>query len=126
VRRRLGFWAVIAFLEAGCAAHTATRQPAVGDQTDVWVAQHIVPHLLQGTSITDLSRDRLTHPELAQLPAHLQQRDQAHAAQLIDWLAERGLAPTAIVISGAIPCGAATWNGCPPSRAPPWTRPSSR
>jgi uncharacterized protein (DUF305 family) len=53
----------------------------------------MVPHLLQDTSIADLSRDRLTQPALAQLADRVQQRDQAHAAQLLDWLAQRGLAP---------------------------------
>jgi uncharacterized protein (DUF305 family) len=84
---------VITFLAAGCAAPAATYQPPVNEQTDVWFAQHIVPHLLQDTSIADLSRDRLTHPALARLADHLEQRDQAHAAQLIDWLGRRGLAP---------------------------------
>jgi uncharacterized protein (DUF305 family) len=84
---------VIAFLAAGCAAPAATHQPTVRDQTDVWFAQHMVPHLLQDTSIAYLSRDRLTHPELARLADRLQGRDQAHAAQLVDWLAWRGLAP---------------------------------
>lgn len=92
MQRRLGCWVVIAFLAAGCAA-PATRQPTVSDQTDVWFAQHMVPHLLQNTSIAYLSRDRLSHPELTRLADRMQRRDQAHAAQLVDWLARRGLAP---------------------------------
>ena len=93
VRPKLGFWLGVAFLAAGCTAPAATPPPTVTEQTDVWFAQHLVPHLLQDTSIADLSHDRLTHPALAQLADRLQQRDQAYAAQVIDWLARRGLAP---------------------------------
>jgi hypothetical protein len=31
----------------------------------MWFAQHMVPHLLQDTSIAYLTRDRLTDPALA-------------------------------------------------------------
>jgi uncharacterized protein (DUF305 family) len=93
VRRRLGFWLGIAVLATACAAPAATPEPTVSEQTDVWFAQHMVPHLLQDTSIADRSRDRLTDPELARLADRLQRRDRAQAAQLIDWLARRGLAP---------------------------------
>jgi uncharacterized protein (DUF305 family) len=84
---------VIAVLVAGCATPTANRQPTVNDQTDVWFAQHMVPHLLQDTSIASLSRDELTDPDLARLADGIHRRSQAQAAQLLEWLAERGLAP---------------------------------
>jgi uncharacterized protein (DUF305 family) len=56
-------------------------------------AQHMVPHLLQDTSIAYLSRDELTDPDLARLADRIHRRSQAQAAQLLEWLAERGLAP---------------------------------
>jgi uncharacterized protein (DUF305 family) len=92
VRQRLGSWVVITVLAAGCTTPDANRQP-VNDQTDVWFAQHIVPHLLQDTSIAFLIRDRLTDSELVQLAGRIHRRGQARAAQLLQWLAERGLAP---------------------------------
>jgi uncharacterized protein (DUF305 family) len=90
---RLGSWAVLAVLAAGCATTNASRQPTVNDQTDVWFAQHMVPHLLQDTSIASLTRARPTDPALVRLADRTHQRDQTHAAQLLEWLAERGLAP---------------------------------
>jgi uncharacterized protein (DUF305 family) len=93
VRQRLGNWLVITVLAAGCATSDANRQPMANDQTDVWFAQHMVPHLLQDTSIASLIRDRLTDPELVQLADRIHRRSQARAAQLLEWLAERGLAP---------------------------------
>jgi len=93
VRRRLGSWVVIAVLAAGCATPTVNRQPTVNDQTDVWFAQHMVPHLLQDASIASLTGIRLTDPELALLAGRTHRRSQAQAAQLLVWLAERGLAP---------------------------------
>jgi uncharacterized protein (DUF305 family) len=92
MRRRLGSWVALTVLVAGCAA-PATNQPTVDDQTDVWFAQHMVPHLLQDTSIASLTRDQLADPDLAQLADRLHRRSQAHAAKLVEWLAERGLAP---------------------------------
>jgi uncharacterized protein (DUF305 family) len=92
VRRRLGSWVVLAVLAAGCTAPDANHQP-VNDQTDVWFAQHMVPHLLQDTSIASLTRDRLADPTLARHADRIHRRSQAHAAQLLEWLAERGLAP---------------------------------
>jgi uncharacterized protein (DUF305 family) len=65
VRRRLGSWLVLAVLAAGCATPDPHHQQAVNDQTDVGFAQHMVPHLLQDTSIAYLTRDRLADPALA-------------------------------------------------------------
>jgi len=93
VRRRLGSWLVLAVLAAGCATPDPHHQPAVNDQTDVGFAQHMVPHLLQDTSIAYLTRDRLADPALARLASRIHRRGQTHAAQLLEWLAERGLAP---------------------------------
>jgi uncharacterized protein (DUF305 family) len=53
----------------------------------------MVPHLLQDTSIAYLTRDRLTDPALARLAGTIHRRGQARATWLIQWLAERGLAP---------------------------------
>ena len=93
MRRRLGSWVVLAVLAAGCATPDANHQPAVNDQTDVGFAQHMVPHLLQDTSIAYLTRDRLADPALARLASRIHRRGQADAAKLLEWLAERGLAP---------------------------------
>jgi uncharacterized protein (DUF305 family) len=93
VRPRLGSWVVIAVLAAGCATPTANHQPTLNDQTDVWFAQHMVPHLLQNTSIAYLTRARLTDPELVRVAGRIHRRDQLEAARLVEWLAERGLAP---------------------------------
>ena len=93
MRRRLGSWVVIAVLAAGCATPTANHQPTVNDQTDVWFAQHMVPHLLQDTSIASLTGVRLTDPALVRLAGSIHRRGQAQATQLLEWLAERGLAP---------------------------------
>jgi uncharacterized protein (DUF305 family) len=79
-------------MAAGCAAPTATQPPAK-DHTDVWFMQHMVPHLLQDTSIAYLTHDRLSEPELARLAVRIHRRGQAHVARLLGWLAERGLAP---------------------------------
>jgi uncharacterized protein (DUF305 family) len=83
---------VIAVLVAGCATSGA-NQPPPSDQTDVWFAQHMVPHLLQNTAIVNLAQDRITRPELAQLATTIDRQGQAHLAQLQEWLASRGLAP---------------------------------
>jgi uncharacterized protein (DUF305 family) len=92
VRRRLGSWVVIAVLAAGCAT-PAANQPPANDRTDVWFMQHMVPHLLQDTSITYLAPERLTDPELARLADRIHRRGQVHVGELQGWLAERGLAP---------------------------------
>jgi uncharacterized protein (DUF305 family) len=92
VRRRLAGWVVAGVLAAGCAAPDA-NQPVAGDQTDVWFAQHMVPHLRQTSSILDLARDRITRPELARLAGTIDRQGQANLAQLQEWLDRRGLAP---------------------------------
>jgi uncharacterized protein (DUF305 family) len=103
VRGRLGWWVAVALLAAGCAAgpRAATPAPAggpaaasaAGDQADVWFMQHMVPHLLQETAIATLTRDRIVHPELARLVDAVARRGRADVAQLVEWLAVRGLAP---------------------------------
>ncbi|MDF2744517.1 MAG: hypothetical protein K0S88_5894 [Actinomycetia bacterium] len=93
MRRRLGSWLVLAVLAAGCATPHASHQPTVNNQTDVWFAQHMVPHLLQDSSIAYLTRARLTDPELARVANRIHRRSQTQATQLLEWLAERGLAP---------------------------------
>jgi uncharacterized protein (DUF305 family) len=65
----------------------------VNDQTDVWFAQHMVPHLLQDTSIAYLTRARLSDPELVRVANRIHRRDQLEAVRLVEWLAERGLSP---------------------------------
>jgi len=92
VRRRLGCWVVIAVLAAGCATPEA-NQPTASDETDVWFMQHMVPHLLQTTSMVDMAHDRITRPELARLADSIDRQGQAHLQQLQGWLHQRGLAP---------------------------------
>ena len=91
--RRLGSWLILAVLAAGCAIPDASHQPTVNDQTDAWFAQHMVPHLLQDTSIAYLTRTRLTDPTLVRLANRIHRRGQAQATQLLEWLAQHGLAP---------------------------------
>ena len=79
-------------LAAGCATSDA-KKPPPDDETDVWFAQHMVPHLLQTTAILHQAQDRITRPELARLAATMDRQGQAHLAQLQEWLASRGLAP---------------------------------
>jgi uncharacterized protein (DUF305 family) len=83
---------VIAVLATGCATSDA-NQPPPSDHTDVWFAQHMVPHLLQTTAIVNLAHDRLSDPELARLATTIDRQGQAHLARLQEWLASRGLAP---------------------------------
>jgi uncharacterized protein (DUF305 family) len=92
VRQRLGYGAIIAVLAAGCAT-PEPYQPPANDETDVWFAQHMVPHLLQTTAVVDLARDRITRPELTRLADTIDRQGQAPLAQLQAWLASRGLAP---------------------------------
>ena len=91
--RRLGSWLLLAVLAAGCANPGSSPQPTVNDPTDVWFAQHMVPHLLQDTSIAYLTHARLTDPTLVRLANRINRRGQAQATQLLEWLAQRGLAP---------------------------------
>jgi hypothetical protein len=67
VRRRVGSWLILAVLVSGCATHRAGYQPTVNDQTDVWFAQHMVPHLLQTSAVVDLAGEQLTRPPQAGL-----------------------------------------------------------
>lgn len=83
---------MIVALVAGCATPDS-NQPTASDQADILFMQHMVPHLLQTTSIVDLARDRITRPELARLADSIDRQGQAHLQQLQGWLNERGLAP---------------------------------
>lgn len=69
----------LAVLAAGCASPDPSHQPTVNDPTDVWFAQHMVPHLLQDTSIAYLTRARLTDPALVRLANRVHRRGQAEA-----------------------------------------------
>jgi uncharacterized protein (DUF305 family) len=93
VGRRLASWLILAVLAAGCATPNPSHQPTVNDPTDVWFAQHMVPHLLQDTSIAYLTHTRLTDPTLVRLANRLDRHGAAQATQLLEWLAQRGLAP---------------------------------
>lgn len=92
MRRRLGWWLVVAVLAAGCSTSNA-NEGTPGDQTDVWFMQRMAGHLRQTTAILELAGDRVTHPELARLADTMSQRGQAHLQQLQGWLDSRGLAP---------------------------------
>jgi uncharacterized protein (DUF305 family) len=92
VRRRLGWWLLVALLAAGCTTSNA-NEGTPSDQTDVWFMQHMAGHLLQTTAIVDLAGDRITRPELARLADTMNQQGHAHLQQLEGWLASRGLAP---------------------------------
>ena len=83
---------MIVVLAAGCATPDS-NQPTASDQADILFMQHMVPHLLQTTSIVDLAHDRITRPELARLADAIDRQGQAHLQQLQGWLNERGLAP---------------------------------
>jgi uncharacterized protein (DUF305 family) len=90
VRRRLGWWLLVALLATGCSNSTA-NEAAPSDQTDVWFTQHMVPHLLQTTAIVELAGDRITRPKLARLAGTIHQQGQTDLEQLQGWLANRGL-----------------------------------
>jgi uncharacterized protein (DUF305 family) len=92
MRRRLGWWLVIAVLAGGCSTSTA-NQGAPSDQTDVWFMQHMAGHLLQRAAIVALAGDQITHPKLERLANTIDQQGQAHLQQLQEWLTRRGLAP---------------------------------
>jgi uncharacterized protein (DUF305 family) len=83
---------VIAVLAAGCATPD-TNQPTANDEADVRFMQYMAGHLLQTTSILDLTQDRITRPKLPRLADTINQQGQAHLAQLQPWPATRGLAP---------------------------------
>lgn len=91
MRRRLGWWALVAVLSAGCTA-SGTNKPPPTDRTDVWFMQHMVGHLRQTTSIAQLTGERITHRGLAELANTINQDGQAHIATLQGWLDRRGLA----------------------------------
>jgi uncharacterized protein (DUF305 family) len=91
VRRRLGWWLLIAVLAAGCTSHANER--TVSDHTDIRFMQHMVPHLLQTAAIVDLAGEQLTRPKLGRLADMISQQSHAHLQQLQGWLASRGLAP---------------------------------
>jgi uncharacterized protein (DUF305 family) len=92
VRRRLGGWLLVAVLAAGCTTSDAIQRTG-GDQTDVWFAQHKVPHLLQTSAILDLAGEQLTRPKLARLAGTINRQSHVHVQQLQGWLDGRGLAP---------------------------------
>jgi uncharacterized protein (DUF305 family) len=92
VRRRLGWWLLVAVLAAGCTTSDANEQ-TVSDHTDIWFMQHMIPHLLQTAAIVDLAGDQLTRPKLGRLADMISQQSHAHLQLLQGWLASRGLAP---------------------------------
>jgi uncharacterized protein (DUF305 family) len=91
VRHRLGWWLLVAVLAAGCTTSDADQRPG-SDHTDIWFAQHMVPHLLQTSAILDLAGDQLTGPKLARLAGTINRQSQADLQQLQGWLEGRGLA----------------------------------
>jgi uncharacterized protein (DUF305 family) len=92
VRRRLGWWLLVAVLATGCTTSDADQRQG-SDQTDVWFAQHMVPHLLQNSAIVNLAGDQLTRPKLARLAGTINRQSHADLQQLQGWLEGRGLAP---------------------------------
>ena len=126
MRRRLGSLMVLAVLVADCASGDHGHRPAVDERADMWFAQHMVPHLLRDTSIAYLTRDRLTDPALARLAGTIHRRGQARATRLIQWLAERGLAPTATATSAATPSAGGDLERLSQLEDPPLRRPSPR
>jgi uncharacterized protein (DUF305 family) len=92
MRRRLGWWLLVAVLAASCTTSNA-NEGTPSDQVDVWFMQHMVPHLLQTAAIVDLVGDRITRPKLARFAATINRQGQIDLQQLQGWLAERGLAP---------------------------------
>jgi uncharacterized protein (DUF305 family) len=92
VRRRLGCWIVLVVVAAGC-GNPSPDPPTASEQTDVWFMQHMVPHLRQTTSVVELTRRRITRPELTRLADTINQQGNASLQQLQGWLDRRGLAP---------------------------------
>jgi uncharacterized protein (DUF305 family) len=86
VRRRLGWWLLAAVLAAGCSISDADQRPVSG-HTDVWFARHMVPHLLQSCTISDLAVDQLTRPKLARLASTIHRQGQANLQQPVGWRA---------------------------------------
>jgi uncharacterized protein (DUF305 family) len=78
-------------LAAGCTTSDETQRTG-GDHTDVWFAQHMVPHLLQTSAIVDLAGDQFTRPRLARLAGAINRQSHVHLQQLQGWLEGRGLA----------------------------------
>jgi hypothetical protein len=66
MRRRLGWWLLVAMVAASCTNSNAA-EGTPSDQTDVWIMQHMAGHLLQRTAILDLAGHRITHPKLERL-----------------------------------------------------------
>jgi hypothetical protein len=56
--------------------------------------QHVAGHLLQTTSILDLTGQRITRPKLARLADTINRQGQTHLQQLQQWLDVRGWPPT--------------------------------
>jgi uncharacterized protein (DUF305 family) len=92
VQRRLGWWLLVALLVAGCTTSDANERVG-SDQTDIWFARHMVPHLLQNSAIVNLAGDQLTRPKLARLASTIDRQSHADLQQLQGWLEGRGLAP---------------------------------
>jgi uncharacterized protein (DUF305 family) len=92
VRRRLGWWLLVVVLVASCTTSGANER-VVNDQTDIWFARHMVPHLLQNSAIVGLAGDRLTRPQLARLAGTINRQSTANVQELQGWLESRGLAP---------------------------------
>ena len=124
VRRRFGWWLLVAMLAAGCSASDADQRPG-GDQTDVWFAQHMVPHLLQTSAILDLAGDQLTRPKLARLAGTINRQSRADLQQLQGWLRAGGWPPTT-PSKTPIAARRPTCHGCPRCTGPASTASSSR
>ena len=92
MRRRLGWWLLVAVLVTGCTVSDANQRKG-SDQTDIWFAQHMVPHLLQNSAVVNLAGDQLTRPKLARLAGTIDRQGHADLQQLQGWLEGRGLAP---------------------------------
>ena len=92
MRRRRGWWLLVAMLAAGCTTSNANEHIA-SDQPDVWFMQHMAGHLLQTSAIVELTGDQITRPQLVRLADTINRQGQAHLHQLQGWLASRGLAP---------------------------------
>jgi uncharacterized protein (DUF305 family) len=92
VRHRLGLWLVLGLLAASCAT-PRSHAPVVGDQTDVWFMQHMVPYLRQTTVVVSLASEHLTDTGLRRLAEAVNRRSQDDINQLQGMLDRRGLSP---------------------------------